>query len=199
MSLSDPVINFLFSLLLYVSVIFLIIFVPVKLFKKKKATREALGLKDLPTWTDIIFAGVGFIAYFVVATLVTYFLTYVLRLNLSESQNLGVSSTLYFPYERIFTFLNLCVLAPLAEEFIFRGWLYGLLRAKIPGKLSLPLSVFAVSLLFAVLHFQLNVGINVFVMSVVLCLMREVTGTIYSGTIVHMLKNAIAFFLVFLV
>ena len=55
------------------------------------------------------------------------------------------------------------------------------------------------SLVFAVMHGQWNVGVNVFVMSMVLCFMREVTNTIYSGILLHMIKNAIAFYIVYIV
>ena len=56
-----------------------------------------------------------------------------------------------------------------------------------------------VSILFGVLHGQWNVGVNVFALSLVLCGLREITGTIYAGMIVHILKNALAFYLLYLV
>lgn len=55
------------------------------------------------------------------------------------------------------------------------------------------------SLVFAALHGQWNVGVNVFVMSLILCAMREITGTIYAGIIMHMIKNAVAFIMVFVI
>ena len=49
------------------------------------------------------------------------------------------------------------------------------------------------------MHGQWNVGVNVFAMSIVLCTLREITGTIYAGILLHMLKNTIAFVLVYIV
>ena len=44
----------------------------------------------------------------------------------------------------------------------------------------------------------MNVGVTVFVMSVVMCLVREKwTQTIWSGIVIHMIKNGIAFFLLY--
>ena len=48
------------------------------------------------------------------------------------------------------------------------------------------------------MHGQWNVGINVFAMSIVLCVMREITGSIYSGILLHMLKNMLAFYLLYI-
>ena len=85
------------------------------------------------------------------------------------------------------------MIAPIAEEVVFRGWLYGKFRSKMPAYLSIVL----VSALFGLMHGQWNVGINVFCLSIVLCLLREVTGTIWSGIVLHMLKNGLAFYLLF--
>ena len=92
-------------------------------------------------------------------------------------------------------FISLVVIAPIAEEIIFRGWLYGKLRAR----LSLIPAVLLTSILFGAVHGQWNVGVNVFVMSIVMCLQREITGTVYSGIILHMLKNGIAFYLLYII
>ena len=96
-------------------------------------------------------------------------------------------------WERGIAFVMLAVLAPIVEEIIFRGWLYGKLRIKIPKWAA----ILVTSLLFGLVHLQWNVGITVFCMSVVNCLLREVTGTIYAGILVHILNNSIAFYLVY--
>ena len=85
--------------------------------------------------------------------------------------------------------------------FVFRGFLYGKIRGRlneiVSDKISMMISIFLVSLLFGIVHLQWNVGVNVFAMSIVLCGLREITGTIYSGILLHMLKNGIAFYLLF--
>ena len=57
---------------------------------------------------------------------------------------------------------------------------------------SMIISALLVSVLFGVVHLQWNVGVTVFAMSLVLCGLREVTGTIYAGILMHMLKNGLA-------
>ena len=61
------------------------------------------------------------------------------------------------------------------------------------------LAIILVSLMFGAAHGQWNVGITTFTMSVIMCLIREkLTDTIWAGIILHMLKNAIAFYFLFM-
>jgi membrane protease YdiL (CAAX protease family) len=94
-------------------------------------------------------------------------------------------------------FLNLAVIVPIAEEIIFRGWLYGKMQNSLLTRFKAPtstvISMLAVSLLFGIFHGQWDAAANMFAMSIVLCAMRETTGTIYSGILMHIIKNTIAF------
>jgi len=51
---------------------------------------------------------------------------------------------------------------------------------------------------FAVAHFSWNVGVDVFALSIVLCSLRIMTKTIWAPILVHMIKNGIAFFILFI-
>lgn len=183
----------LISILSYVIAIILLIWLPPKIFKKiKPASRESLGLSGLPTWTDIGLSPVGYVVSILLAMGLTAVFNLFPWFNANEAQNLG-----YSPYmmggERVVAFILLVVIAPIAEEIVFRGFLYGKLRIAAPKWLA----ILIISFLFGLIHFQWNVGISVFAMSVVSCTLREITGTIYAGTLVHMINNGVAFFLVY--
>lgn len=196
--LSEPVWLTVLNAVIYSLTFFLIAYLPVKLFKRWKTSREELGLKELPTWTDLGLAPVGFFVYLILAMILTYVAGALFPgFDISEAQETGYEF-LNSGLDRIVAFLALVIIAPIAEEIIFRGWLYGKLRAKIPGKFSLFLSVLIVSVLFGILHGQWNVGINVFAMSIVLCTLREITGTVYSGILLHILKNGVAFVMLYI-
>ena len=196
--LITPVWTTVCNALIYALATFLIIYVPVKFFKKQKPSRTDLGLKGLPTWLDTLLAPAGFVIYLLLAVLLVAIFSNFSFFDASEAQELGYNLT--NGLDRLVAFFALCLVAPVAEELIFRGWLYAKLREKIPGKrLSVTISTFLVSLLFALLHGQWNVGVNVFAMSLVLCGLREVTGTIYAGILLHILKNTIAFVLVYII
>lgn len=189
----QPVWSTIYSALVYILCLFLTIFVPWKLLKMK-TNRDELGLTGLPTWTDILLSPVGFFVYFILsAILLALFTTILPGVDWNQTQDVGFQN-LILTSDKILAFIALVVLAPIAEEIIFRGWLYGKLRGRLPAWLSILL----VSILFGVMHGQWNVAVNVFCMSVVMCLMREITGTIWSGILLHMLKNGVAFYFLFI-
>lgn len=191
-SMSTNALQTLYSALVYVVSLVITIFVPWKL-AKSKTTRDELGLRGLPTWTDILLAPVGFIVFMIVAVILVAILQSIFPgINWNESQDVGFSN-LISSSDFILAFISLVVVAPVAEELIFRGWLYGKLRAKIP---AIP-AMLVVSILFGIVHGQWNVGVTVFVMSIAMCTLREITGTIWGGILIHILKNGIAFYFLY--
>ena len=192
--LASPVWSAISAFLSYALTIVLVILVPpnIKKLKQKPASRNDLGLRNYPTWTDIGLAPVGYIASSILGVIAATIFSLFPWFNASEVQDVGFD--LYLDGgEKAIAFVVLVVLAPIAEEVVFRGWLYGKLREK----LNVPVAILITSILFGVVHFQWNVGVNVFALSVVLCGLREVTGTIYAGIITHMIKNGVAVYLLY--
>lgn len=199
--LSEAVWTAVFSAISYSLAMVLVLGLPKKItlkYKERKfelaprANRNGLGLRGLPTWTDIGLAPAGFIVYLLLASGLVAVFEMFPWFNAEEAQKLGFNIFI-FGLDRVAAFIALVVVAPIAEEVIFRGWLYGKMRES----LSMWLSILLVSALFGLVHMQWNVGVNVFAMSVVLCGLREITGTIYAGILLHMLKNGVAFYLLF--
>lgn len=201
---AGTIIQSVYSLFIYLLAILIMLGVPLLLRKKvpklathpllEKVSREEIGLKGFPTWTDILLSPIGFVAQLVLSTaLVSLFSALFSWFNANEVQEVGYSD-LFTPGDKILAFSIIAIIVPIAEEIIFRGFLYGKLRKH----LNLPVAMLLTSLLFAVLHGQWNVGVNVFAVSLVLCSLREITGTIYAGILVHILKNAIAFYILFI-
>lgn len=163
--------------------------------------RNDLGLRELPTWTDIGLAPVGFIiATLLAGGLLAIFSHCFPWFNATQVQDVGFNTYLV-GFDRLVAFITLVMIAPIAEELIFRGWLYGKLRSMLSSEISdvasMVVSIFLVSLLFGIIHMQWNVGVNVFAMSIVLCGLREITGTIYAGILMHMIKNGVAFWVLY--
>jgi membrane protease YdiL (CAAX protease family) len=78
------------------------------------------------------------------------------------------------------------VLAPVAEEFIFRGVLFPLFK-----QLGWPkLAWFGVSFLFALIHGSAAILIPLFVLALALTWLYEKTGNLLAPVVVHSLFNA---------
>lgn len=192
--MSDTLYSSLVSLLFYAAIIIVVIILPGLFFKKWRTSRKELGLSGAPTWTDLGLAPVVLVVYMILSSLVMVAFQAIFPwFDAEQAQDVGFNNVIT-NFDRLITFISLVIVTPIAEEFIFRGWLYGKLRSRLP----LWAAIILVSALFGLLHGQWNVAVDVFIMSVVLCLQRELTGTIYSGILLHMLKNAIAFYLLYL-
>jgi membrane protease YdiL (CAAX protease family) len=189
---SEIVLQTIFSALVYVVSLLIIILVPWKLLKMK-TTREELGLRELPTWTDILLAPIAFIVFLIASGFIMAVMQAILpSIDWAQEQDVGFNNIIS-NLDFVLAFLSLVVVAPIAEEVIFRGWLYGKMRRKMS---AVP-AILIVSLLFGLVHGQWNVGVVVFTMSIAMCLIRELTGTIWGGILIHILKNGIAFYFLY--
>ena len=164
-----------------------------RLFAKKWPSRKLLGLEKRPEFADVGYALGGVVLYFIVGAIVSYAITkYAPWIDLNQKQETGFSSPSGSDIYLIF--LLLVIVAPVIEEVIFRGFLFGALK-----KTGVPfwLNAVLVSVVFAAAHLQLNVAINVFVLSMIMCIVREVQGSIWGTILMHMLKNGLAFYILF--
>lgn len=165
-----------------------------RLLKVDKTTPVELGVSKPPRFKDIGLSLLGYGGYF----LLTYGLTVIVQnlwtgFNVDQAQEIGFKD-LANSFEYVLAFVVLVIIPPIVEEILFRGYLFG----KIRKRASFWLTAFIVSTAFGIVHQQLNVGLDVFALSLVLCFLREKTGAVWAGMLLHMIKNAIAFVILFL-
>jgi membrane protease YdiL (CAAX protease family) len=115
------------------------------------------------------------------------------QVDLQQSQEIGFQNLSGYS-QYLLAFITLVIVAPIAEEVLFRGYLYGKLRKHAP----IWLGALITSALFAVAHGQWNVAVDTFALSLVMCSLREITGSIWAGTLLHMMKNGLAFYFLFI-
>ena len=157
---------------------------------KLRTTWHDLGLARLPEWRDIGLALAGVVLYFVGASALLFVVSKLIPgFDVAQTQELGISKA-QFGWELSLIFLLFVVVGPIAEEIVFRGYLFGALRrARVPFWLA----ALVTSALFGLAHMQWNVGLNVFVLSLVMCATREMTGSLWASIFIHMIKNGVAF------
>lgn len=190
---NQTVLNTVVGAFVYILSLTIVIGLP-WLIKKNRTTKEDLGLQRWPAWLDLLLAPAGFIVYMILSAIFVFlamqFLPFV---DFEQVQDTGYSQ-LSQQMEVLLAFLMLVVIAPVAEEILFRGYLLGKLRQHVPIWLAILLT----SLLFAALHGAWNVGIDVFALSIVLCLLRVVSKSLWPSILLHMMKNGVAFYLLFI-
>jgi membrane protease YdiL (CAAX protease family) len=165
--------------------------------KRRGLSLSKIGLGRRPQVKDVGKALLGFGIFFLLL-IVSGLLVSLLfpQLNADQTQDVGFND-LKTSLDYTIAFVALVFLPPIGEEILVRGYLYSGLRTywKI-----LPAMV-VTSLIFGAAHLQTGSGvellwiaaIDTFVLSVVLVYLRENTGALYAGMLVHGLNNMIAF------
>jgi membrane protease YdiL (CAAX protease family) len=170
--------------------------------RRRKISRSEIGLGRGPKFSDIGYALLFFLVYFVLLAVILAAVSAVAPdINLKQEQQIGFEAA-GGGSSLILVFISLVILPPIVEEIMIRGFLYSGLRRKSS---RFPAAVIA-SLIFGVAHLQLGSGapplyvaaIDTFVLSMVLISLRERTGSIWSGMLVHALKNGVAFTALFI-
>lgn len=193
-NVNEAVFSSALGIVVYSLTLLVAIGVPWRIFKRK-TTAAQLGLDKPVRLKDFGWLGVGAISYLiltvVISSLAMAFLPFI---DFEEVQTTGYES-IVSGYEYVLAFIGLVIVAPIAEEVLFRGYLFGKLRA---ARVKTWIAVVVVSLIFAVAHFQGNVGVDTFALSIVLCLLRVFSGSLWPSIMLHMLKNGVAFYFLFI-
>jgi uncharacterized protein len=192
-SVNQTVLQTIFAALVYIVTLAIVVGVPWWI-RKIKTDKTELGLTRLPGWLDIGLAPAGFVIYTLATVAITSVVSQLIPgFDLNQVQETGFGNIAY-RYEFMLAFVTLVVIAPIAEEILFRGYLYSKLRKYAPAWVAVILT----SVLFGAIHGQWNVALDVFALSLVLCVLREITGSVWAGILLHMMKNALAFYVLFI-
>lgn len=202
-SLSSSVEATIAAALGYTLAILITVGVPL-IFHQRKLNFEQLGIQRLVSWSDIGLGALAVVPYFMLASAVLWFGTDIMKLiNPEVGQQISFTN-LIGQAEYVLAFVTLVILAPIAEELLFRGYFQGIAAAKV-GKV---LSVLVVAAVFGLLHlpgvtadgvvWQWGAAADTFSLGIIVGVLRLLTGSIWAGVILHALKNGIAYYFLFI-
>ena len=80
------------------------------------------------------------------------------------------------------------VIAPLAEETVFRGFVYGVLKRYTDA----PFAALSSSLMFAIIHMHVGSLLPLWMLAVLFCLAYEITGCLLAPMILHAVFNGMS-------
>jgi membrane protease YdiL (CAAX protease family) len=187
----------------YLLALCIVLGVPAVLFKLR-TSMATLGTQRLPSWTDIGLSILSLLPYYLISGLVLYIGMEVLQvIDPQVGQDIPFKD-LSLNIEYFVAFVTLVILAPLAEELVFRGYFLGKLQERT-GKW---LAVLVTALVFGSMHLlgapengelvlQWGAAADTFAMGLVAGSLRMITGSIWAGVLLHSIKNAVAFYFLF--
>jgi membrane protease YdiL (CAAX protease family) len=163
----------------------------VRLIRPRLLRWHDLGFRSRPLGEHLARGVVGGAALFLTAAAVGLVLT---RIGVRQNQYERFSGIQGTPVGLfLLAVLAGCVIAPLAEELFFRGYIFQTFSARY-GRVWAYL--FSAGL-FAVVHANAAAAAPIFVLGLMLAYIVQSSGSILPGVIAHGLNNAIAFALLY--
>lgn len=160
--------------------------------------RRGVGLKHFGFSRFKLGAAIGRVLIAVVSLIVISSLVFYVAERVMPSLNINQVQDIVFTQAQgglqvVLAFMALVVIAPIVEESIFRGFLL----PAFSRRFSIIFGVLVTSILFGLVHGQLNVAIITFVMGLLLAWLYAKSQSLVPAIMFHSLKNLVAFLLIF--
>jgi hypothetical protein len=173
----------------------------ITLFLKRQGLRLAdIGVQKKIFLRYVKTAAVGYVFYFALFLAVISIVSVLGLIDTNQAQNIGFEKAAGF--DLVLAFMSLVVLPPLAEELLFRGYLFHLLKKRIRVVVASGIT----SVLFAIAHLEFGSGnslnwaasLDTLLLSGVLCYVTYKTKSLWPAIFIHAIKNCVAFVTLFL-
>ncbi len=153
-----------------------------------------------PNVGRVMIAGVGgLFAIYIFLGLATVLITPMLENNLGKQElqapvQMIIDAKENNPSLLVFLAILTVIVAPVCEEFVFRGYLYGTLKRYSCRFFAATIS----ALFFAVVHASLWSLVPLFIVGFFLAMIYEISGSLWASILTHALFNGVTtFFLIF--
>ena len=156
----------------------------------RKPRPEHFGLRPTPFWRTVGWAALGIATFFALAIVYTVIVSPDTEQTVAE--DLGADEGTFGLIAA--GFMVICV-APVAEEFFFRGFFYRALRSRY----SILVAALIDGVVFGALHYPGDGAEGLLILpplaglGIMFCLVLERTGSLYPVIALHALNNALAY------
>jgi membrane protease YdiL (CAAX protease family) len=164
------------------------------LLRRRRVSLREFGFRKFSPKVALVSLAIA-VAIMIIGTIVVFAIVSALypQVDLEQAQDVVFKNAANVP-QIILAFIALVVIAPLAEESIFRG----LLLPAFAKKIGFIMAAIVTSIMFGAIHGQLNVAIVTFILGLLLAWMYKRTNSLWPAIMLHSLKNLIAFALIYL-
>jgi membrane protease YdiL (CAAX protease family) len=168
----------------------------IKAVKHRGLSLAVIGLGRRPQVTDLWRAAIGFGVFYLFLIIAGVIINTFWPTLTDQQQDIGFNN-ITNETQDILAFISLVLIPPVGEEILVRGYLFSGLRMVWRFWPALLVT----SLLFGAAHLEFGsssalvwgAAVDTFILSIILVFLRERTGALYAGMLVHMLNNLIAF------
>jgi len=174
------------------------------LASRKWVTKSTLGLDRVPKWSDIGLSILSVLPYYILSGVVVYIGLELFKVIDPKVGQQIAFDNLTLQIEYAVAFVTLVIMAPFAEELLFRGYFLGRMKEKTGKWVALIVT----ALVFGGMHLigttqtgivlQWAAAADTFAMALVAGSLRLLSGSIWAGVLLHAMKNAIAYYFLFI-
>lgn len=158
---------------------FILVFLFISL--KSKVNIKAVKTEKMNFVSVLTIIVISFACLFLISPIINVYDSFLTSVGVKE-QTLPIS--LDSPLKLIYLIFSLGILAPISEEFVFRGIIFNGLKEK-----GLKNAVLISSLLFMLMHLSLHQTIYQFLLGIVLAMIYYYTQNIFASILVHFINN----------
>ncbi len=158
---------------------FILVFLFISL--KSKVNIKAVKTEKMNFVSVLTIIVISFACLFLISPIINVYDSFLTSIGVKE-QTLPIS--LDSPLKLIYLIFSLGILAPISEEFVFRGIIFSGLKEK-----GLKNAVLISSLLFMLMHLSLHQTIYQFLLGIVLAMIYYYTQNIFASILVHFINN----------
>lgn len=181
--------SFLWTYLLQNGVLLILVYF--WFYRRFPADRKLITWSGVGAWAIIKYVGLLFTSYFAFVLLLNV-IKNIFNIDIipgmgeqvSLIEIVGIGPGLWI------AFLAAVIIAPVVEEYVFRGW--GLICLPLTSRPFL--SIVTNGLLFALFHFEFSILIPLIFLGCMLAWTRYKSGSILPGVIFHLINNSLALY-----
>lgn len=149
--------------------------------RKKMQVFKSLDKRKLNFKQIVILILISLVCLFLISPIINVFDAWLVSIGVSSS---ALPISLDKPLNLIYMILTLGLLAPIAEELLFRGVIFSGLKEK-GNKTAVLIS----SLMFMLVHLNLHQTIYQFILGIILAVVVLYTGNIFASILIHFINN----------
>jgi len=172
--------------IIFIYIQIFVFILPLKLLKVKK---EDLKLKSIKLLKTLIVCLKGYLMFIGINVVISLTNLNQIIPGLQTQENL-IPELANTNLELTIIGIAICLVAPIVEEIVFRGYIY----SQFKKNYSIIQSSILTSIIFSALHFQFQVFTAMLILSLIIHYVREKSHSTYGAIIFHVINNTITFF-----